>query len=277
MHGAAFTGSGKTLAFVLPMLMVALQEEARLPLVSNEGPVGLIICPSRELARQTHEIAEEFCGPLAEAGLPRLRCMLCIGGVDKREQTDVVRQGVHMVTATPGRLKDLLGGKRMTLDQCKFLCLDEADRMVDMGFEEDMREVFSYFKGQRQTLLFSATMPLKIRKFAESALVEPVTVNVGRAGAANMDVIQEVEWVKQEQKIVRLLESLQKTAPPVLVFCENKSDVDDIHEYLLLKGVEGATPPPRRMRALALRGAVSVEASCGGSGGEGLRDSRRAC
>ncbi|CAD5333048.1 unnamed protein product [Arabidopsis thaliana] len=89
-----------------------------------------------------------------------------------------------------------------------------------------------------QTLLFSATMPTKIQIFARSALVKPVTVNVGRAGAANLDVIQEVEYVKQEAKIVYLLECLQKTSPPVLIFCENKADVDDIHEYLLLKGVE---------------------------------------
>ena len=76
------------------------------------------------------------------------------------------------------------------MDICKYLTLDEADRMVDMGFEEDIREVLSYFRGQRQTLMFSATMPLKIKAFAESALVDPVTVNVGRAGAANLDVIQ---------------------------------------------------------------------------------------
>ena len=83
-----------------------------------------------------------------------------------------------------------------------------------------------------------ATMPTKIQNFARSALVKPVTVNVGRAGAANLDVIQEVKYVKQEAKIVYLLECLQKTPPPVLVFCENKADVDDIHQYLLLKGVE---------------------------------------
>jgi len=86
--------------------------------------------------------------------------------------------------------------------------------------------------------MFSATMPMKIRTFAESALIKPVTVNVGRAGAANLDVIQEVEYVKQEAKIIYLLECLQKTAPPVLIFAENKVDVDMIHEYLLCKGVE---------------------------------------
>jgi len=93
-------------------------------------------------------------------------------------------------------------------------------------------------QGQRQTLLFSATMPKRIQNFARSALVKPVTINVGRAGAASMNVIQEVEYVKQEAKIVYLLECLQKTAPPVLIFAEKKRDVDAIHEYLLIKGVE---------------------------------------
>jgi ATP-dependent RNA helicase DDX41 len=237
--GIAFTGSGKSLTFVLPMIMAAMMEEHRMPLEGGEGPVGLILCPSRELARQTHEVIEGFTVELAKQGMAQMRIMLCIGGVDSREQSDIVRNdGVHMVTATPGRLKDLLHKKRMNLDICKYLCLDEADRMVDLGFEDDIRDIYSFFKSQRQTLLFSATMPEKIRKFAESALVNPIVVNVGRAGAANLDVIQEVEYVKQEAKIVYLLECLQKTAPPVLIFCENKGDVDDIHEYLLLKGVE---------------------------------------
>ena len=101
--------------------------------------------------------------------------------------------------------------------------------------------LLQYATGQRQTLLFSATMPKKIEKFARSMLVDPIIVNVGRAGAANLDVIQEVEYVKQEAKIVYLLECLQKTPPPVLIFCENKSDVDDIHEYLMIKNIEAVS------------------------------------
>ena len=140
-----------------------------------------------------------------------------------------------MVVATPGRLMDLLDKKIMNLEVCRYLVLDEADRMIDLGFEEDIRTIFSYFKSQRQTLLFSATMPKKIQNFARSALVRPgkgyhnnrsgmrmflvwlciVTVNVGRAGAASLDVIQEVEYVKQEVKIIYLLKCLQKTPPPV--------------------------------------------------------------
>ncbi|CAF2177431.1 unnamed protein product [Brassica napus] len=238
MIGIASTGSGKTLVFLLPLIRIALMEEKRRRVGPGEGPIGLIICPSRELARQTYEVVEQFVGPLVEAGYPPLKSLLCIGGVDMRSQLDVVKRGVHIVVATPGRLKDLFAKKKMNLDACRYLTLDEADRLVDLGFEDDIREVFDHFKSQRQTLFFSATMPAKIQVFARSALVKPVTVNVGRAGAANLDVIQEVEYVKQEAKIVYLLECLQKTTPPVLIFCENKADVDDVHEYLLLKGVE---------------------------------------
>uniref|UniRef100_A0AAX7SN19 RNA helicase n=1 Tax=Astatotilapia calliptera TaxID=8154 RepID=A0AAX7SN19_ASTCA len=238
MIGIAFTGSGKTLVFTLPIIMFALEQEKRLPFFKREGPYGLIICPSRELARQTHGIIEYYCKLLEEEGAPQLRTALCIGGMSVKEQMEVVKHGVHMMVATPGRLMDLLQKKMVGLDICRYLALDEADRMIDMGFEEDIRTIFSYFKGQRQTLLFSATMPKKIQNFAKSALVKPITINVGRAGAASLDVIQEVEYVKEEAKMVYLLECLQKTSPPVLIFAEKKADVDAIHEYLLLKGVE---------------------------------------
>ena len=99
----------------------------------------------------------------------------------------------------------------------------------------------TFKQAQRQTLLFSATMPKKIQNFAKSALVKPVTVNVGRAGAASTHIIQEVEYVKPESRIPNLLQSLQKTTPPVLIFAEKKSDVDSIHEYLLMKGVEAVS------------------------------------
>ena len=154
------------------------------------------------------------------------------------EQSQAMQNGFHMVVATPGRLQDMLEKHKFTLTSCKFLCLDEADRMIDMGFEEDVRNIMSFFKHQRQTLLFSATMPKRIQDFAEQSLVQPIVVNVGRAGAASMDIIQEVEYVKQEAKMVYLLECLQKTAPPTIIFSDNKNEVDDIHEYLLLKGVE---------------------------------------
>ncbi|XP_059050346.1 ATP-dependent RNA helicase abstrakt [Achroia grisella] len=238
MIGIAFTGSGKTLVFTLPIIMFCLEQEMKMPFIRNEGPYGLIICPSRELAKQTHDIIQHFVRSLKMAGNPEIRSCLAIGGVAVSECMEVVQRGVHIMVATPGRLMDMLDKKMVRLNVCRYLCMDEADRMIDMGFEEDVRTIFSYFAGQRQTLLFSATMPRKIQNFARSALVKPVTVNVGRAGAASLNVRQELEPVKAEARTVHLLQCLQKTPPPVLVFAERKQDVDAIHEYLLLKGVE---------------------------------------
>ncbi|GAA6018840.1 hypothetical protein JCM10207_000258 [Rhodosporidiobolus poonsookiae] len=238
MIGIAFTGSGKTLAFSLPLLMFALEEEKKCPFVQGEGPVGVIICPSRELARQTYEGLVEMARLMEQGGYPQVRALLTIGGINMSEQSQALAQGFHMVVATPGRLQDMLEKRKFNLHACKYLCMDEADRMIDMGFEEDVRNIMSFFKHQRQTLLFSATMPKRIQDFAQSALVQPIVVNVGRAGAASLNIIQEVEYVKQEAKMVYLLECLQKTAPPVIIFSDNKNEVDDIQEYLLLKGVE---------------------------------------
>ncbi|XP_053622617.1 ATP-dependent RNA helicase abstrakt [Plodia interpunctella] len=238
MIGIAFTGSGKTLVFTLPLIMFCLEQELNMPFIRNEGPYGLIICPSRELAKQTHDIIQHFIKHIKMTGSPEIRSCLAIGGVAVSECMEVVQRGVHIMVATPGRLMDMLDKKMVRLNVCRYLCMDEADRMIDMGFEEDVRTIFSYFAGQRQTLLFSATMPRKIQNFARSALVKPVTVNVGRAGAASLNVRQELEPVKAEARTVHLLQCLQKTPPPVLVFAERKQDVDAIHEYLLLKGVE---------------------------------------
>lgn len=242
MVGIAFTGSGKTMTFSLPLIMAALEEEIRMPLVGGEGPVGIILAPSRELVRQTYEIVQNLAGALARANFPQLRCQLVIGGENSREQLQPFRDhGVHCVVASPGRLRDFLKKKSITLDICRYICLDEADRMLDLGFDEEVGEIMNHFQHQRQTLLFSATFPKKFQDFAKQTLIQPIVVNVGRAGAANLDVIQEVEYVKQEAKIVYLLECLQKTAPPVIIFCERKGDVDDIHEYLLLKGVDAVS------------------------------------
>ncbi|PSS30919.1 hypothetical protein PHLCEN_2v2544 [Hermanssonia centrifuga] len=239
MIGIAFTGSGKTLAFCLPLIMFALEEESRLPFLRGEGPVGVVLCPSRELATQTYENVLIWTAALAKDGrYPQINTLLCIGGISMGEQSHVLNKGIHVVVATPGRLIDMLEKKRFTFDNCKYLCMDEADRMIDLGFEDDVRNIMSFFKRQRQTLLFSATMPRKIQDFAQQSLVKPILVNVGRAGAANLDVLQVVEYVKQEAKMVYLLECLQKTPPPVIIFSENKNEVDDIQEYLLLKGVE---------------------------------------
>ena len=119
MIGVAFTGSGKTLAFSLPLLMFAMEEEKKLPFQSGEGPVGLIVCPSRELARQTYEGLVAMAEACANGGYPQVGVILAIGGINMAEQSHVMSKGFHIVVATPGRLQDMLEKKKFGLDACK--------------------------------------------------------------------------------------------------------------------------------------------------------------
>ena len=121
MIGIAFTGSGKTLTFTLPAIMQALEMESKIPFVRGEGPVGLIVCPSRELARQTYEGLSTMCKALAEGGYPELRNLLCIGGINMADQGDVLGRGVHIAVATPGRLIDMLDKGRLNANNCKWV------------------------------------------------------------------------------------------------------------------------------------------------------------
>ncbi|KAF7458134.1 putative DEAD/DEAH box helicase [Cryptosporidium felis] len=259
--GLAFTGSGKTIVFVLPMIMFSLEAELSLPFKGMEGPHSLVLCPSRELALQIKRIIDEFLvylkAPAEKNGsknkkkeYPDLRVSCIIGGEDSGSQiAEYQKRGVHMMVATPGRLADLLRRRKITLQQCVYFCMDEADRLTEQGFEEHVRYIFDSFYERRQTILFSATMPRKTQEFAQTALIDPIVVNVGRAGAANLRVIQEFEYVRPECRFVSLLSSLQKTPPKVLIFTENKKDVDEIHEYLLIKGVN----------AVAIHGGLTQE------------------
>ena len=127
--------------------MMALEEERKLPFVRGEGPIGVILCPSRELANQTYENVNTWCSALAREGkYPQLNSLLCIGGISMNEQSHVLSKGIHIVIATPGRLIDMLEKKRFTFNNCKYLCMDEADRMIDLGFEDDVRNIISFFK-----------------------------------------------------------------------------------------------------------------------------------
>ncbi|KAF7634839.1 hypothetical protein Mgra_00005733 [Meloidogyne graminicola] len=241
MIGIASTGSGKTLTFVIPIIMFVLEQEIALRFKRGEGPYGLIIVPSRELAKQIADVIQWICDCLPSSDFPEIRVGLSIGGFPIKDQARLFERGVHIAVATPGRLSDMLNKKILNLQVCRYLVLDEADRMLDMGFEEELRSIFSYFKGQRQTLLFSATMPKKIQNFAKSTLVRAIVVNVGRAGAASLNVVQEFEYVRSDEKLVKILNCLQKTPPRVLIFAEKKADVDHICEYLLVKGIEVAS------------------------------------
>jgi len=240
--GISYTGSGKTLTFTIPLVMMAMEQERLLPFNKGEGPYGLIIVPSRELAKQTYDGLIENFAIFNNYGypFPKMNVVLCMGGIPSHQMNQDLMRGVHVVVATPGRLMDSLSKKKFNLLSCRYLVLDEADRMVDMGFEDDVRTILSYFKSQRQTVLFSATMPRKIQEFARSALVDPLTVNVGRAGAASMNITQQVFYAREDMKIRQVLLCIEQTPPPVLIFAEKQTNVDDVYEYLLLKGVEVA-------------------------------------
>ncbi|XP_952403.1 RNA helicase, putative [Theileria annulata] len=236
--GVSSTGTGKTLVFVIPMIMQSWEIELRLPIESREGPFGLVICPSRELASQISDITKYFTGYIYNYGGPKLYCSCVIGGTDIKDQEFTIKSGVHMVIATPGRLNYFLNSRIINLTQCRYLCFDEADRTIDLGFDTEINGIFNHFNNQHQTLLFSATMSIKIQEFAKSALTNPILVNVGLPGSPNKNVKQLLILVPKESKLPMLLQCLKKTPPPVLIFCENKADVEIINEYLILKGVE---------------------------------------
>jgi ATP-dependent RNA helicase DDX41 len=242
MIGISYTGTGKSLVFILPALMLALDEEMKMPVEEFDGPFAIIIVPSRELAVQLHETLNYFIKNLLKSKedvkYPLIRCILCIGGIDIKFQIDDIHRGCHVVIGTPGRLSDLMDKGKLDTSMCKYLVLDEADRLLDMGFDEEVKKVLEKFKHPKQTLIFSSTMPKKIQEYAKKCLFKPIVINIGRAGSANLNVIQDVEFVKDESKLIQLLDTLQKTPPPVVIFCENKNDVDEINEYLLLKGID---------------------------------------
>ncbi|KAL9654507.1 hypothetical protein ABK040_010527 [Willaertia magna] len=249
--GMAFTGSGKTLVFSLPLIMYVYMEELKMKLVRGEGPLGLIICPSRELAKQTFDLINELCNELFDV---KLNNLLCIGGEVVTNQSssrdNTLRDNYkmkgnnkgpfHICVATPGRLLGMLKDKQISIDMCRYICLDEADKLIDLGFENEIRSIFEYFKTPifRQKVLFSATMPEKIQLFIKTFLINPIIIKVGKVGTTNINVEHHVEYVPEQEKMVHLLEVLQKTSPPVLIFSQNKTEVDTITEYLLLKGIE---------------------------------------
>ncbi|KRX08965.1 P-loop containing nucleoside triphosphate hydrolase [Pseudocohnilembus persalinus] len=200
--------------------------------------IQLVQLPLRELAIQTFDTCQKIAQMMVQHGYPQLKIILNIGGQRSGDQLQAGRDGIHIVIGTPGRISDNLNHDHFDLNLCQYIVLDETDQMLDNIFEEAISNIFNKIKGSHQTLLFSSTMPKKITEFAMACLQNPVLVNIGRAGSANLNVVQDVDYVKQEDKLKYLLESLQKTGPPVLVFCDKINDVDDIQEYLTIKGVE---------------------------------------
>ncbi|CAL1377930.1 unnamed protein product [Linum trigynum] len=233
--GIAKTGSGKTAAFVLPMIVHIMDQPE---LQKEEGPIGVICAPTRELAHQIYLEAKKFAKPYG------LRVSAVYGGMSKLEQFKELKAGCEIVVATPGRLIDMIKMKAVNMSRGTCLVLDEADRMFDLGFEPQIRSIVGQIRPDRQTLLFSATMPYKVEKLAREILSDPVRVTVGEVGMANEDITQVVQVIPSDaDKLPWLLEKL----PPmiddgdVLVFASKKAMVDEIESQLVQKGFKVAS------------------------------------
>lgn len=202
--GAAQTGTGKTAAFVLPIIQRILRHASSSASPARHPIRALVLTPTRELAVQVAENAGNY------SKHTNLRTAVVYGGVDMKEQVALLRNGVEILIATPGRLLDHIGSKVANLSQVELLVLDEADRMLDMGFLPDLQRIIDLIPAQRQTLLFSATFSPEIKKLAQSYLRTPVTVEVARQNAAADTVKQVVHMVASADKqsaIVRVLEA----------------------------------------------------------------------
>ena len=204
LMGAAQTGTGKTAAFVLPIIQKILRHASNSASPARHPIRALVLTPTRELAVQVAENAASY------SKHTDLRTAVVYGGVDMKEQVALLRNGVEILIATPGRLLDHIGSKVANLSQVELLVLDEADRMLDMGFLPDLQRIINLIPAQRQTLLFSATFSPEIKKLAQSYLRSPVTVEVARQNAAADTVKQVVHMVASSDKqraIVSVLEA----------------------------------------------------------------------
>ncbi|MCW1965176.1 DEAD/DEAH box helicase [Polynucleobacter sp.] len=204
LMGAAQTGTGKTAAFVLPIIQKILRHASNSASPARHPIRALVLTPTRELAVQVAENAASY------SQYTDLRTAVVYGGVDMKEQVTILRNGVEILIATPGRLLDHIGSKVANLSQVEILVLDEADRMLDMGFLPDLQRIINLIPTARQTLLFSATFSPEIKKLAQSYLRSPVTVEVARQNAAADTVKQVVHLVAAADKqraIVKVLEN----------------------------------------------------------------------
>ena len=218
----AQTGTGKTASFVLPMIDILAEGRARARM-----PRSLILEPTRELAAQVAENFEKY------GKYHKLSMALLIGGVQMGDQVKALEKGVDVLIATPGRLMDLFQRGKIMLNDCKLLVIDEADRMLDMGFIPDIEEICTKLPGDRQTLLFSATMPGPIKKLADKFLSNPKSIEVARPASSNLQITQALVKVDERKKgdVVR---KLLRSEPNMstIIFCNRKTMVRDLAKSL---------------------------------------------
>ena len=220
--GIAQTGTGKTAAFVLPMLDILHHGRGRARM-----PRSLILEPTRELAMQVAENFEKY------GRYQKLSMALLIGGVQMGDQVKALEKGVDVLIATPGRQLDLFGRGKILLTGCELLVIDEADRMLDMGFIPDIEEICAKLPKSRQTLLFSATMPAPIQKLASRFLNDPKRIEVARPATANVNIEQRLIVTSNARKADVLKDQLRDPGvTTAIVFCNRKTTVRDLASSL---------------------------------------------
>jgi ATP-dependent RNA helicase RhlE len=230
--GIAQTGTGKTAAFCLPILNILHSRQTRR---EPRCPRVLVLTPTRELAIQIHK-------NLLTYGLHlKQKYAVIFGGVGQGNQVRDLAQGTDVLVATPGRLLDLIGQKYLKLDRIEIFVLDEADRMLDMGFLRDIKKILPLLPAQRHNLFFSATMPNEIQGLAQTILKNPKTVEVTPPATTVKRIKQSVMFVQQKDKINLLVHLLKnKNLYKVLVFVEMKHFANRVVEKLLANGITAA-------------------------------------
>lgn len=234
--GIASTGSGKTLSYTLPAL-VHINHQNRLS--RGDGPIVLILAPTRELAQQIQQVASD----VGESSQIRNTCVF--GGAPKSGQARELDKGVEIVIATPGRLLDFLESGRTNLRRCTYLVLDEADRMLDMGFEPQIRKIIEQIRPDRQVLMWSATWPKEVRNLASTFLKDYIQINVGSLSlSANHNILQIVDICmdyEKEGKLSTLLREITSEAESkTIIFIETKKRVDDVTRKLRREGFQAS-------------------------------------
>ena len=246
--GIAQTGTGKTAAFAIPIIQHLDQSHAR---DKKREIKALILTPTRELAIQIDECFTDY------ARYTDLRHTVIFGGVNQKQQVDALRRGTDVLIATPGRLLDLINQKYITLNHISHFVLDEADRMLDMGFIHDIKRLLPLLPARKQTLFFSATMPSAINDLSKTILYKPVRVEVAPVSSVVDTIEQHLYFVEKPQKSELLISLLkQEQDKSVLVFSRTKHGADKIARILNRKGIDceaihGNKTQGARQRALS--------------------------
>jgi ATP-dependent RNA helicase RhlE len=231
LMAGAQTGTGKTAAFTLPLLQKLLPYASTSASPARHPVRALILTPTRELAIQVEESVKTYGKHVP------LRSLVVFGGVDIKTQTPHLMRGVEILVATPGRLLDHVEQRTVQLNQVQMLILDEADRMLDMGFLPDLKRILALLPKQRQNLMFSATFSNDIKKLADDFLTNPTLIEVARSNAASENVTQKIYRVSQDEKHAVLAELLRNENSQAIVFTKTKLTASRLARLLQRDGI----------------------------------------